>query len=94
MAYKNMRLNRCRRDLEASPNRNWQLLGLLLMVHLGSLTEPMGTDGLASQVLLLLFNPVFSQLTCLACCLLHSGFLLALLINPEHEDDRFLWNFG
>jgi hypothetical protein len=22
MAYKNMRLNRCRRDLEASPNRN------------------------------------------------------------------------
>jgi hypothetical protein len=29
-----------------------------------------------------------------ACCLLHAGFLLGLLFNPEDEGDMFLRNVG
>jgi hypothetical protein len=32
--------------------------------------------------------------TAKACCRLHTGFLLGLLLNPENGSDIFLWSGG
>jgi hypothetical protein len=48
--------------------------------------------GRLTKSLLFLYNPKFSQAKWLACCLLHAGFLLRLLFNPQDEGNMFLPN--
>jgi hypothetical protein len=40
----------------------------------------------------LCLNIVIKTFPSYACCLLHAGFLLGLLFNPEDGGDMFLWN--
>jgi hypothetical protein len=54
------------------------MMGWLLLVRLISLIETMGMEGTAFKSLLLLYNPMFPQVTCFACCLLHASFWLSL----------------
>jgi hypothetical protein len=39
-------------------------------------------------------NQKFGGICHLCCCLLHTGFLFALFINPEDGSDMFILNIG
>jgi hypothetical protein len=51
--------------------------------------QPKGTDVLSC---IFLYNPKFLQADCSACHLLHSGFLLGLLFDPENGANMFHQN--
>jgi hypothetical protein len=76
--------------------RQTQALLCVLLVCRGSLIEPVGTDCRLPRSLQLLCSPMFLLAICSNCCLLHAGFFLGLLFNPEgsgsglHGDDRTL----
>jgi hypothetical protein len=51
-------------------------------------------DEKASMSLLFLYNTIFSQAACSACCLLHTVSLFGLFFNPSDGDELFLKNDG
>jgi hypothetical protein len=70
------------------------LITLLLLVHLGFLSEPTGTYSLLHNSLLFLHNKAVLQARCCICCLFYSDYFLDLLFNPEDEGDLFVLNIS